>query len=107
MISDSEAERAVDYLRDTSEKAGIARANVAYLEGWLKVIKAEEMARHAELGVSAQEREALCAKRYHEALKGYQEAVREDSTFRFMREAAMAKLECWRTECSNNRAATK
>jgi len=36
-------------------------------------------------------------------LEGYRVAVEQDSAFRFKREAAMARIDAWRTQSSNLR----
>lgn len=103
MIDESAAEKAVDYLRESADKAAAARANVAYLESWLKVVKAQQMAASDESSQSAKETEALCSAAYKEALEGYRVAVEQDSAFRFKREAAVARLDMYRTQQANIR----
>lgn len=103
MIDEAAAESAVDYLRSSADKAAQARANVSYLESWLKVVKAQQMAASLESSQSAKEVEALCSAAYKEALDGYRVAVEQDSAFRFKREAATARIEAWRTQSSNLR----
>lgn len=103
MIQDADAEKAVEFLRNSAEEAAQARANVAYLEAFLKVVKAQEMAASLESSQSAKEVEAMCSAKYRETLEGYRAAVELDNTFRFKREAAMARLEAWRTQSSNLR----
>jgi hypothetical protein len=107
VIKDEDAERAVAYLRDSAEEAAQARANVAYLEAFLKVVKAEEMAKCANQPVSAQERDALCSVKYRTALEGYKVAVELDNVFRFKREAATARLSAWQTLSANYRGMGK
>ena len=107
MIQDSDAERAVDFLRQSAEEAAQARANVAYLEAWLKVVRARQMAASDETSQSAKETEALCSSEYKEALDGYRVAVEQDSAFRFKREAAVARLDAWRTQQASIRGMTR
>lgn len=107
MIQDSDAEKAVDFLRQSAEEAAQARANVAYLESWLKVVKAQEMAASDESSQAAKEVEALCSAKYREALEGYRAAVEQDNTFRFKREAAIARLDMYRTQQANIRGMTR
>lgn len=107
MIDDSKAERAVAYLRDSAEEAAQARANVLYIESWLKVVKAQQMKLSPTLPVAVQEREALVSDAYSVALEGYKAAVEADSAFRFKRESAVALLEAWRTQQANIRGMQK
>ncbi len=101
-MTEDEAQKAVDYLRDSATKAAQSRANRIYLEQWVKVIKAQEQAKH-DGTVAAIEVKALTSEAYAKALEAYQIAVEEDEKYRFMREAAHAKLEFYRTYSANNR----
>lgn len=104
MISDADIERAVDWLRDNAVPAAKARAERIYMESWVKTVLAQEMQRHAALPLSAQEREARTAVPYLAALQALREAVEADERSRFMRDAASAKIEAWRTMESTRRA---
>lgn len=106
MISEAEVEKALDYLRDTAEKAAASRANRIVVEEYRKVVKSEQMKLHDQLAIGAQEREAYASEPYKAHLKAIREAIQEDEYFRFMREAAAAKIEAWRTQSSNLRAIT-
>lgn len=107
MITQADAEKAVDWLRDNAVAAGKARAERLYLEQWIKTAKAEAMRPHAGLPVSAQEREALTSASYLSALQAYREAVEADETMRFLIAAAEAKIEAWRSQESTRRAEGK
>jgi hypothetical protein len=67
-------------------------------------MKAQIMKEHAGDPLGAQEREAYDDPRYREHLEAIKEAVYADEYQRFMRGAAEAKIEAWRTQCSNRRA---
>ena len=107
MISESDVERAVEFLRESAEKAAMARANRIYLESWVKVVLAQQMAEWTDESLGAQERIARCSQEYQDALKGLREAVREDEYHRFKRDAAAALIEAWRTLQANARAEGK
>lgn len=107
MISDDEAEKAVDFLRDNAIEAAQARADRIYVEQFRKTVKANLM-REFDAGntsIAAQERDAYSDPRYLAQLDAIQEAVFRDEKCRFLREAAMAKLEAWRTLSANTRDA--
>lgn len=104
MISDEEIEKAIDYLRDNATEAAQARANRIYVEEYRKSLKAMIMKEHADIPVSAQEREAYSDKRYLSHLIALQQAVKEDEYRRFLRVAAEAKIEAWRTIQANHRS---
>lgn len=104
MISDEDVERAVHYLADSARKAAKARAARVHLTDYTKHLRATIMREHADKTVNAQEREAEADPRYKMHLEAITIAVEEDAYCTFMREAASAKLECWRTQSSNERA---
>lgn len=106
-IKFDDVEKAVAWLRDNAIPAAKARAERLYLEQWLKTILAEEMKQHAELSAAAQEREARASGKFMAALQAYRESVETDYTNVFLREAASAKLEAWRTQESTRRAEGK
>jgi len=62
------------------------------------------MQRHADLPVSAQEREAYADKEYEEYIEGVAAAIKEDEEQRWLMKAAEAKIEAWRTAQANYRA---
>jgi len=103
MITDTEAEKALDYIRDNATKAAQARANRIYVEEYRKTIKAQLMKESADLPLGAQEREAYSDVKYMQHLNAIREAVEQDEYFRWMLTAAEAKLKCWQTQSANNR----
>ena len=104
MISDEDVEKAIDYLRDNAEAAAKARAERIYMDEFRKSLKALIMKEHIDATVSAQEREAYADPRYQTHLEALRQAVYRDEKARFMRVAAEAKIEAWRTSSANQRA---
>ena len=104
MINEQEVEAAVDWLRDTANEASQKRAERLYLDEYRKVLRAQLMKQHMDLPVSAQEREALADPKYAEHLKALKIAIDEDERMRFLRVAAEAKIEAWRSMNANYRA---
>lgn len=104
MITETQVDAAVEHLRKSAEEAAQARANVRYLEAYLKTLKAQLKAQQVGLSNAAAEDVALCDPSYTEALNGYREAVKQDAFFTFKREAAAALIEAWRTQQANARA---
>ena len=104
MITDSDVERALDYLRDNASADAQARANVEYAREWMKVVLAQETVANAGMSNAAATALAMTTVAYRGALDALKEAVAEDSRRRFMREAAAAKIDAWRTQSSNERA---
>ena len=103
MITDDEVQKAVDYLRDNAPEAAKARAERVYVEEYRKTIKAQIMCEHKEESGIAQEREAYADPRYITHLDAIREAIEIDEKHRFLRSAAEAKLEAWRTFSANDR----
>lgn len=121
MITDTQVEQALDWLRDTAETGAKWSARRTYLEkrltfimdAKLRAIKARVMKEKAKEfpAVNAQEREAYASEEYQDAVselelitQELEEAVREQEYHRAMRAAAEAKIEAWRTMAANNRA---
>jgi hypothetical protein len=107
VVTDEDIERALDYLRDNAEGAAQARANKIYLTEYRKVLKAELMGKSNDTAAVAQERFAYSHDDYKEFLKGLKEAIYQDAKHDFLRDAAKAKFEAWRTEQANYRAMEK
>lgn len=104
LITDEEIDKALDYLRDNAREAAQAKANRVYVEEYRKVIKAQIMKEHGQLSAVLQEREAYSDPRYAQHLQAIKQAVEIDEGHRFLRGAADAKIEAWRTQSSNTRA---
>jgi hypothetical protein len=104
MISDAEVERAIDWLRDNADKDAQARAECVYMAEWLKCERARITVAQTGLSNAAARDVAESHPEYLSALQAYRDAVREDCRRRFLREAASAKLDAWRTQSSNERA---
>ncbi len=103
-ISDEQVEKALDYLRDNSSAAAQATAERIYLEEYTRVVKSQIMQEHSGESIGAQEREAYADQRYKQHLEALKIATERDHEHRFLRKAAEAKIEAWRTMCSNERS---
>lgn len=103
-ITDDDVSNALHYLVNNARKAAKARADRVVVEEYSRVVKSEIMKEHGGLPVSAQEREAYADPRYRQHLEAIREAVEKDEYHRFLRAAAEAKIEAWRTQSSNERA---
>lgn len=103
MITDKDVENAVDYLRDTARPAAQARADREYLDKFLKSKLAILASGLNEGSEALREREARRHPEYLEVLKGYQEAVQRDEEYRFLRDAAQAKISAFQTFSANAR----
>jgi beta-phosphoglucomutase-like phosphatase (HAD superfamily) len=104
LVSDADVEKALDWLRDNAETIGKAKAEAVRADHMLKHIKALAMKLHGEMGVSAQEREALASEQYRTAIDTAATAAGEYERLKALREAAALKIEAWRTASSNYRS---
>jgi hypothetical protein len=107
MISNEQVEAALDYLRESSRAAAVARAQARTLEKYLGVVEAQQKAVARGLSNAAAQDAARASPEYKQALDAWEEAVRKDGEFSMLREAASARIEAWRTMCSNARAEGK
>ena len=103
MITDDDIEKAVDYLRDNAPKAAKAKAERIYMEEYRKVVKAQIMRENDDKALGAQEAIAYSDPRYQKHLEVMRDAIERDEYHRWMLTAADAKIEAWRTQCSNAR----
>lgn len=107
MISETDIDRALAYLRDNSEKDAQARAERLYMEQWIRTVLAQEMAKSTATSVAAQEVGARISDSYASALTAYKQAIYEDEKRRFLRSAAETKIDVFRTQEASNRAIDK
>ena len=104
MIDDKDVDKAVHWLIDSADTIATAKANLVYMEAYIKSLKAQIMKEHAVMSVSAQEREAYSDDRMKEQIKAVRNATYNYERLRFKREAQMAKIETWRTYHANLRS---
>lgn len=104
IVTEDQVSSALMYLVNNAQKAAKARADRIVVEEYSRVVKSMIMQEHGNLPVSAQEREAYADPRYKQHLEAIREAVEKDEYHRFLRDAASAKIEAWRTQSSNERA---
>jgi hypothetical protein len=104
MITDTQIEAALDYLRDTAKPASIARAQAKTLEKYLGVVEAQQKQVARGMSNAAAQDAARSSPEYKSALDAWEEAVKRDGEFTMLREAASARIEAWRTQSSNLRA---
>lgn len=105
MISDTDIERAIDYLRDSAVDCAQKRAERLYLDDFTRSLKAQIMSEHLAEPLGAQERYAYSDVRYRNHLEALKLAIFEDEKGRFLREAADAKIRAWQTQSRNERPA--
>jgi hypothetical protein len=102
-MGEEAAEAALQFLRQTAAQAGKAKADVTYMESWVKVVKAKCMRKSTSRSVAGQEVDALCDDEYLAALKAQQEAIEVHETLYWKRLAAVATIDSWRSKNANHR----
>ena len=106
-ISDESAEAALDWLVRNAKALGEAKETLVKAERFVDRTKAVLMKRHSELPVSAQEREAKASPELEAAYLDEAKAAGVYEHLRALRDAAAARLDCWRTLKATQRALTK
>ena len=97
LIEDAEMEKALDFLRDNAKAIGEARAAMIKTDRMVKHILAIETLR-AEGAAAIREAHARASKVYLDAVTAEAVAAGRFEEMRALREAAAAKIECWRSE---------
>lgn len=97
-LTEDDAEKALDFLRDNAKEIGAAKAATVKAAGMLRVTKALVMKMHNDRPISVQEREAYCSKEYMAALDEDARAAGKYEEMRSLREAANMQIEAWRSE---------
>lgn len=103
VITEDDVNKALEWLVSNADKAAEARANRQYLDDFSRTIKAQIMSEHMAEPVNAQERFAYADGRYRTHLEGLKAAIKDDEKFRWLKDTAIAKLDCWRTQQANLR----
>lgn len=106
-IPDTDAERALDWLRDNAPTLGEAKKRAVLAERMVKRVLAIQMAKSDETTVAAKERGALQSIEYLDAIHDEAAAAGELEVQRALRDAAAAKIEAWRSLKSMEKAMMK
>lgn len=107
MISESEAEKACEFLRTNARHLAKAKAERIYLEEFRKSKKAI-LIQQAESG-TAQSKEAYAYSHpeYLEVLQGLRKAVEAEERLRWLMVEAQTRCDLWRSQEASNRAIDK
>lgn len=107
MVTDEQAQKALDFLIANAGKAAKARAERVYCEEWRKSIKSIQMQQWEGKAIGIQERNAYASDEYRQHLEALKEAVMVDEKCRWSMIAAQATLDAWRTQQANKRTEAK
>lgn len=104
MIREQDVEKAVDFLLTSAKKIGAARERQRRAEHMVKAIEALEFKRSSASSAEAKKADARASDAYQRALTEDAEATGAFEEMRALREAAMMRIEVWRTMSSNARS---
>ena len=104
-MTEEDAERATQYLVDTAFPYGLARARVAKADAMLRHVKAIAMRSSGEDAASKQERDAYASDEYKAAIDELFDATLEAEKMRAAREAAVIRVDFWRSVNARQRGA--
>ena len=104
-MTEDEAMKCLDYIRDNSPKYAEAKAQRVYIENFLRSKKSFLMNECPSQIKTLGDKEAYAYAHpdYVELLKGLQAAVSTEEEIKWRMEAAKLKFEFWKTEQFNNR----
>jgi hypothetical protein len=102
-MTEVEAQKAIDFIRDNAPKFAQAKAERTYIENALKSKKAILMADADASSLGAKEMYAYAHPDYMQLLMGLKAAVAIEEEIKWMIEAAKLRFEHYKIECFNNR----
>jgi len=97
MSEEIDIHRVLDYMRDHAAMYAKAKAERQYLENYRKTVKAQQMKKHLDLPVSAQERESYASDEIQEVDKAIRIATEEEAELYWLLSAAQVKADVWRS----------
>lgn len=106
MITDQQAEKALDFIRDKASEYAVAKAQTRQLDHYRKIKRAELFLKAS--GTVA-EREALAesSPEYKELVDGIAASEEAETRLKWQLTGAQEKLNAWRTMSANERGATR
>jgi len=102
-MTEDDAQKDIDYIRDSAPVYAKAKAESTYIENYLKVVKATEMANSDKKTLGDREIDAYMSMTYETQLKAMREAVATEEELKYRMEAAKLRFEHYKITCFNNR----
>lgn len=96
-VTDEQASKALDWLVANARQLGELKRNQVLTESMTKRVKAIEMARSDAKTVAEKERDALASEAYLKAITEEAEAAGAYEEARALKDAAIARVEAWRS----------
>jgi len=103
VITDAQAEKANDFIRDSAAIYANAKASRRYLEEYRKSCKALLFSKSDAKTDKGKESAAYSDDEYLVVLDGLKEAIKIEEELRWKMVAAETKIDMWRTYQANNR----
>ena len=104
-MTEEDAEKATQLLVDTAYQYGEAQARAVKAEAMLRHVKALKMKSWGKDSLGAQEREAYASPEYADAIEELQAATLESRSIQAERQAAMIRVDFWRSVNARQRGA--
>ena len=105
-MSDESVEAAISFLNGFAEEAGVAKAQVTYLENFRKITLARLRRESPEKSIDAKDGWARTHPEYMEVCMAQNEAIAKNETLFWKRTAAVATIQAWQTRSANQRGAS-
>jgi hypothetical protein len=106
MMTDDDAMKCIDYIRDNAPKYAAAKARRVQIENGLKSCKAKLMAEETGT-LGAKEIYAYAHPDYETLINGLKEAVQIEEEIKYRMDAAKLKFEYWKVQSFNQRTETR
>lgn len=103
IVTDEDVEKALSFLRDSAADIGAARQQLAEKEALVKATEAILFLQSEEKSVEAKKADVRASWRWKEVSDEHAEAAGIFERMKALREAAAARIECWRSESANYR----
>ncbi len=104
IVTNSDLQKALDFLRDSANDLGLAKARAVKAGHMIKHIEAIEFKASDATSNDKRQADARTSDAYVEAINEDAWATGELFKMQALREAAAAKIEAWRSEQANYRA---
>jgi hypothetical protein len=102
-VTDEAASDALEWLVKNAKAIGKAAERRSLAESMTKRVKAIEMARSEAKTISEKERDAIASDAYLKAIQDEAQAAGDYETLRALKDAATARIECWRSLSATQR----
>lgn len=102
-VTDDAASAALEWLVKNARQLGELKRQQVLTESMTKRVKAIEMARSEAKTVAEKERDALASQAYLDAITAEAEAAGAYEEARALKDAAGARIECWRSLSATQR----